>query len=553
MDHKEKSITTKRTNAGPRDADKSTPVTKKARVQCRWSNLQPSDGREYIYTSTDDMTLDDVLSCMQIAGRHARVGFPNDGTFVVDCRTTSLDRRGELFSSFMRTPSNLGGGLEIIYDRPWAPVPSDVNREATRVFECVLTSPGPVYGPVYLTFSPSLAAVRMCREMSSFITPCQSRDGTCHGLAPWARVGMVNLLTHPAMDSLSMDVMDNICSLLKNVTREELESRHPEAVNYLLKLSDTLDTVRRTDTSRLATYLIQTYPNRASIGHLLSEVLVEDVTHAVYEYLGMHFDVYASMPSEIFITPASGIVTHHRLLPEPPFDNACRELPTRKARDILRGFRWESIHKYRVFHDYLVDDMLKLLTKRRSSRSFIWRIKELLATKSGRQAHSALWCTIVHLDRVAQTTCASPTPMGWPIMDTIDFPSHDPLAQDDVSFLSINLNHPLEQDELSQLYDANEGVNHSATVSILYQLPIADQRRGPSPDNRHNGWVFVEHAPNGVFFTRADIARVIVERFTCLDLRNWNERFGQCLHHPSECVMTQVNLYKGMYTFDYDT
>ena len=35
-------------------------------------------------------------------------------------------------------------------------------------------------------------------------------------------------------------------------------------------------------------------------------------------------------------------------------------MPTRKARAILSGFHWDSIHNSRVFHEYLVDDMLKL-------------------------------------------------------------------------------------------------------------------------------------------------------------------------------------------------
>ena len=550
IDHETKSdatshitITPKRAKSGPPDAEKNTPTTKKRRFQGWIDQRPPSDGHESIYTSTDGMTLEDVFYCLEMTGRHARVGFPNDGTFVADCRATQADRRGKPFSKFMRCPSSLNGGFEIIHDVSTPDVA--VNVQATQVFQSVLTDGGPLYGPVYLTFSPSLAAMLVCREMSRFIQH-HSRAGLCHGLAPWARVGMVNFLTHPAMDSLTMDAMDNICSLLEHVTRDELESRHQVAVNYLARFSYCLDDAPAPST--LMGYLLSTYPNRGSIRRLLEEVLVVDVTHAVYEYLGMCFDVRADMPAEIFRAPASGIVTRQGLLPEPPFDNALCQMETREAtreaRAILSGFRWESIHNYRVFHDYLVHDMLKLLTERRCPRSFIWRVKaRLLRTKNGRKAHPALWGTMVHLHRLAQTTRG-----GWQIMPTIKFES--------MIFLHINLDHPPER-ALSSLLNAHERVSDSATINISYRLPLFDQgRRGPSPDDigDNNGWHFVEHAPNGVFFTRADIVRVIVDRFKWLYLRNWNDRFGPAQCSPAQCHMFMVSHIesRGYYTFDYD-
>ena len=553
----------KRTNPGPLDVDFDRRATKKPSALCRWSNIQPSHDQEYIYADTDDMTLDDVLVCMRIAGRHARVGFPNDGTFVVDCRTTLSDRRGRPYSKFMRTPSSLGGGLEIVYDRPLAPEATDANTAASRVFRSVLTSPGPLYGPVYLTFSESLAAHRMCREMSLFMSKLTEKRGVCYGLAPWARVGMVNVLTHPAMDSLSADVMDNVCSLLENVTRDELETRHPAAVHYLRTLSDTLATLSHPGECGLAAYLLQTYPNRTSIGPILSEVLAADVTQAVYEYLGMCAHVKTAMAPEIFFSVASAIVTRQGLLPDPPTDSAWLQMPTRDSREILDGFRWNNIHNYRIFHEYLVEYVLTLLTKRRSPLSFISSVRKLLKTKTGRQVHSSLWCTIVHLHRVAQTTSHElrnlyPAPPGWEATCRISFGSKylPPSSYDDHKYLgaSIPLHHPPEEHFISGLADPHARVIDCATISIVYEPPIVDKRRGPSPNPRQRGWVFVEHAPNDAFFTRIDLARAIINRFTWLYDRNWgNKRFGEYSHPPDECELLWVS-YDALgriYTFQY--
>ena len=556
----------KRTNSGPLDEDSDRRAMKKpSPLWCRWSNIQPSHDREYIYTDTGDMTLDDVLFCMRIVGRHARVGFPNDGTFVVDCRPTPVDRRGQPFSNFVSAVSSLEGGWEIIYDKPWRPVDTDENPDASRVFQSLLTSPGPLYGPVYLVYSHSRAALMMCREMSIFTNQRYICDcGLYFGLAPWARAGMVNILTHPAMDSLSTDTMDNICSLLENVSRGELESRHPAAVVYLRTLSDKLDTIAPRGQDRLENYLRQEYPNRTTIDHILSEVLVHDVTHAVYEYLGMSVDVKSRMASELYLSPASAIVTRKGLLPEPPADSAWLQMPTRKSRDILNGFRWDSIRNYRIFHKYLVEDVLTLLTKRRSPRSFISSVRKLLKTKTGRQAHFSLWCTIVHLHRVAQTTsdvprAMSPVPRGcWKPRKRIKFHSVylPPISDSDVEPFRtyIPLKHPPHEDDISSLVDPNARVIDCATISILYEPPIVDQRRGPSLDGREKGWVFVEHATNGAFFTRVDLARAIINRFALLYHRNWGTRFGEYIHSPEECQLLSVSYRKldGIYTFHYE-
>ena len=63
--------------------------------------------------------------------------------------------------------------------------------------------------------------------------------------------------------------------------------------------------------------------------------------------------------------------------------------------------------------------------------------------------------------------------------------------------------------------DANAKVIDRARIRVLYNYPFGES--GPSdPEKEAGGWIFEEVAPNGEFFTRADLARAVSARYNAI-------------------------------------
>jgi hypothetical protein len=66
--------------------------------------------------------------------------------------------------------------------------------------------------------------------------------------------------------------------------------------------------------------------------------------------------------------------------------------------------------------------------------------------------------------------------------------------------------------DIGLMRDADERVVDAPTIRVLYKYPLTTT--GPTPEEEEaGGWIFEETAPNGKFFTRADLARAVAARY----------------------------------------
>ncbi len=106
-----------------------------------------------------------------------------------------------------------------------------------------------------------------------------------------------------------------------------------------------------------------------------------------------------------------------------------------------------------------------------------------------------------------------------PMAATIEFQIIDPetpkgeymSAQDPGPY--VHLADPAEA--IAMMAGADDRVIDAASARVLYTYPLGTT--GPTPEEKEaHGWVFEERAPNGKFFTRADIARAIAARYAAI-------------------------------------
>jgi hypothetical protein len=67
-------------------------------------------------------------------------------------------------------------------------------------------------------------------------------------------------------------------------------------------------------------------------------------------------------------------------------------------------------------------------------------------------------------------------------------------------------------DDIAMMRDAGENVLNQPSIRVRYWYPLGEY--GPTEEEeRVKGWIFEEAAPNGAYFTRADLARAVSARY----------------------------------------
>jgi hypothetical protein len=70
------------------------------------------------------------------------------------------------------------------------------------------------------------------------------------------------------------------------------------------------------------------------------------------------------------------------------------------------------------------------------------------------------------------------------------------------------------ENDIKILSRDDKNVINKSVIEILYDYPFSLTWSGPSDkEKKLRGWIFQEVAPNGEYFTRADLARVISDRY----------------------------------------
>lgn len=71
------------------------------------------------------------------------------------------------------------------------------------------------------------------------------------------------------------------------------------------------------------------------------------------------------------------------------------------------------------------------------------------------------------------------------------------------------------EEDIGLMRGADDHVVDAATIRVLYSYPF--DTHGPTPEEQEaEGWIFEEKAPNGAFFTRADLARAVAARYCAI-------------------------------------
>lgn len=71
------------------------------------------------------------------------------------------------------------------------------------------------------------------------------------------------------------------------------------------------------------------------------------------------------------------------------------------------------------------------------------------------------------------------------------------------------------EEDISLMRGADDRVVDAPTIRVLYSYPF--DTAGPTPEEKEaEGWIFEEKAPNGRFFTRADLARAVAARYNAI-------------------------------------
>ena len=129
------------------------------------------------------------------------------------------------------------------------------------------------------------------------------------------------------------------------------------------------------------------------------------------------------------------------------------------------------------------------------------------------------------------------------------------------------------EEDIGLMRGADDHVVEASTIRVLYSYPFGTT--GPRREERKaGGWIFEEKAPNGAFFTRADLARAVSARYNAiyaeeeksteikpgyipgmLNRNRTNGRFGIWGHDIEDLLLTKVERdpVTGVYTLGIDS
>ena len=128
-------------------------------------------------------------------------------------------------------------------------------------------------------------------------------------------------------------------------------------------------------------------------------------------------------------------------------------------------------------------------------------------------------------------------------------------------------------EDIAHMRGADDHVVDASKIRVLYSYPFGTT--GPRREERKaGGWIYEEKAPNGAFFTRADLARAVSARYNAiyaeeeksteikpgfigcsLNRNRTNGRYGIWGHYIEDLLLTKVehDPVTGIFTLSIDS